>query len=83
MYARQILIFAYLRVYFSKVRKHVKSLRHNLIVTDFADEEHVERYCNGIFPHDNGTFVDPTVNPIDTSCVITTSSLFHGFISHG
>lgn len=50
MYARQILIFAYLRVYFSQVRKHVKSLHRNLIVTDFADEKCVERYCNGIFP---------------------------------
>lgn len=47
--ARQILIFAYLQVYFSQARKHVKSLRRNLIV-DGPCWRSVERYCSGKFP---------------------------------
>lgn len=59
---RQILIFAYLRVYFSEVYKYVKSLRRNLIV-DGADGEGL----SDIFSNDTGTFVH-LVNSIDIAC---------------
>lgn len=66
---RQILIFAYLRVYFSEVHKHVKSLRRNLIVKR-GGRRRVERYCSGIFSNDIDTFVHLVVNSIDIALLL-------------